>query len=41
MHMELDEWLVHWTPDLASWVRCSARSCRVVGALDSGAGFVS
>ena len=31
------EWLVHWTPELASWVRCSTRSCRVVDALHSGA----
>ena len=35
MHMELNEW-----PELASWVRSSARSCREVGALDFGAGFV-
>ena len=24
-HMELAEWLVHWTPEIDSRVRCSAR----------------
>ena len=38
--MELAEWLVRWTPELVSQVRHSARSCRAIDALGSGAGLM-